>query len=180
MLGLSIVFAAAAPVAPVADDIATLRDLVKAEKWQEAAAIARSVEARVAERAPLEVTEGNALAAPPQGLGMFVPAHGGLIRGGELFLYAEVRNHVLRQTAAGFELHLVSDLVLLNRAGEEVARDPAFAASRFTATTPHRVTFVVVALRTRGLPSGHFTARLLIHDQVGNKSGTVDIPFKVP
>ncbi len=166
--------------APLVEDVATLKRLVAEESWAEAAALARSLDARIGERAPLVVTDRQALAAPPQGYGMYVPAHGGVIRHGELFLYAEVQNHGNRQTAAGFELHLVSDLIVLDGAGQEIARDPAFAASRFTAATPHRDTFVVVALRTRGLPPGKYRARLQIHDRIGKKRGEVEIPFQIP
>jgi len=179
MLVLALVLIAA-PAPKLVDDIAALNTLVAQEKWAEAAELVRSIDTRVAERAPLVVSDGQALAAPPQGFGMYVPAHGGVIRHGELFLYAEVRNHGMRQTAAGFELHLVSDLVLLEASGKELARDEAFAASRFTASTPHRDTFVVIALKTRGLPAGKYKARVVIHDRVGGSHGQVEIPFKIP
>jgi hypothetical protein len=176
---LSLVLSAGAS-SRLAQDVAQLRTQVLAGNWVRAAELARSVEARVAQRAPLEVTDGQVIIGPPAGLGMYEPVPGGIVKQDELFLYAQVRNHVLRQSTRGFELHLVSDLIVIDAKGEELARDQAFAESRYTARVPHRDTFVVIALRSRGLPSGHYRMRVVVTDRIGGSSGQVDIPLQIP
>ena len=78
--------------------------------WPGALQLIRELEARVAARAPLEVLDGQVLSEPAQGLGIYKLLAGGVVPGPELYLYAQVRNHGVRASAAGYELHLSSDL----------------------------------------------------------------------
>jgi hypothetical protein len=151
-----------------------------AGKWGDAAATARALEATAAAKAPLEVVDVQLLGAPPEGLGMYTPLPDARARGPEVYLYAQVRNHGLRETHGFFELHLVSELVIYDASGAELARDTNFGESRFTARVPHRDTFVVIALRPAGLPSGEYRVQLVLHDEIGKKSGKGETRLVVP
>ncbi|MEE8409291.1 MAG: hypothetical protein V3T05_06785 [Myxococcota bacterium] len=166
--------------APLGQEIERLPDLIKAGRWTEASALARSIEARIANLAPLEVLDGQALREPALGLGIYERLDGGVVHREELFLYAQIRNHGLQAKKNGFELVLVSDLIILDATGKELARDEGFGQSRFTARAEHRDTFVNIALRVKGLPSGKYTARLVVHDRIKGSSGRIEIPFAMP
>jgi hypothetical protein len=142
---------------------------------------ARQLDRAASLAAPLEVFDGQALSAPPEGLGIFDPLPSGIARNEEIFLYAQVRNHTPRPLAGGwFELHLVSDLIVLDADGNELARDMAFGESKFTARAEHRDTFVAIALRVKGLPKGSYRVRLVVHDQASGRAGQVEISFSMP
>lgn len=153
--------------------------LAREGRWSQVVQLIRELEPLAAREAPLAVTDGRPLAEPAQGLGMYTPLQDGVVKGEELYLYAQVANHGLRKVKEGWELHLASDLAVLDAMGRELARDPGFGESRFTARVPHRDTFVIAALRVRGLPAGKYVARLTVRDRVDEKSGVVDIPFAV-
>lgn len=168
------------PSPPLGKEIGRLPALIKAGRWTEASALARSIEAHIAQMAPLEVFDGQALKEPAMGLGIYERLDDGLVAGEELFLYAQVRNHGLQAKKNGYELVLVSDLIVLDAKGKELARDEGFGESRFTAHARHRDAFVNIALRAKGLPSGKYIARLVVHDRIKRSSGRVDIPFAMP
>jgi hypothetical protein len=180
MLGALFVAALTAVQPSLHPDLVALGKLVETERWADAARLAREVEARIAKQAPLEVIDGRALAAPADGLGIYHELPDGLVRGDELYLYAQVRGHALRKIEAWHELHLVSDLIVLDAKGRELARDMAFGESRFRARAVHRDTFVNIALRVRGLPAGKYRVVLVVHDVIGHKEGSVEIPFVMP
>lgn len=135
-----------------------------------------SLERQIAAQAPLEVSDGQLLRAPAAGLGIYTPAPKNQIIQDEIFLYAHIRNHVSEKVLGGYRIHLVSDLLVLDSQGNELAQDRGFGTSEFTAKTEHRDTFVNIALKATGLPPGPYVFRLIIHDKIGNKRGQVDIP----
>jgi hypothetical protein len=166
---------------PLAKESDALKRAIVARDVVATAAAARDIERAAALLAPLEVFDGQALATPPEGLGIYDPLPNGVVRSEELFFYAQVRNHTVRTLPGGWhELHLVTDLVVIDAEGAEVARDMAFGESRFTARAVHRDTFVVIALRVKGLPAGRYRVRLVVHDQVSARKGEVEIPFTQP
>jgi hypothetical protein len=153
--------------------------LCDAQDWAKARAAAQALEAVIARLSPLEIVECVPLAGPPEGLGMYHPLVLGEVKGEELWLYAQVRNHGMRQVAGFWELHLVSDLVIFDGQGKEIARDVGFGESRFNARAEQRDTFVVIALRTKGLPKGDYRARLILHDRIGQKDAQADVAFHI-
>jgi hypothetical protein len=176
MLPLMLLLAAAPPT-----DLTQLyREHAAAGRWREAAAEARKLETAAAQKAPLEIPDIQLLAAPPEGLGMYTPLADGVARGKEVYLYAQVRNHGMREALGFFELHLVSELVFFDAEGTEVARDKSFGESRYAARVPQRDTFVVIALSPKGLPSGAYRIQLVLHDEIGKKEGTGEVRLKVP
>lgn len=160
-------------------ELVTLEKLVEAERWTDAAKLSRQIDARIAKDAPLEVFDGRALAAPAQGLGIYHELPDGVVRGDDLYVYAQIRGHSLREIEAWHELHLVSDLVVLDAEGGELARDTAFGESKFRSRAAHRDTFVNIAVRVHGLPGGKYRIRLVVHDRIGGKDGSVEIPFAI-
>ena len=148
-------------------------------KWTEAAALTTKLDRAIAAKAPLIVVDGHVLYEPPQGYGLYNAAADGVPTNDELILYAEVHEHGLRQTTNGFELYLTSDLIVLDSEGHELARDENFGEQRFTAKAANRDTFVTAAVSTKGLPTGRYVARWVIHDRVGEKVATTDIPFGI-
>lgn len=157
-----------------------LQKEVSEGRWSSAASTTRALDALIAAKAPLVVSDGRVLKALPQGLGIYDAASDGMVRSHELILYAQVNQHVSRQTRDGFELHLSSDLIVRDAEGHELARDEGFGEQRFTARTPHRDTFVTATLNVTGLPSGRYSVRWVIHDRLGEKSANIDIAFVVP
>lgn len=147
--------------------------------WAKAAEVTRALEAGLAARAPLEIVDIQVLGGPPQGLGMYTPLFKGQVRGEEVFIYAQVRNHGLREVHGHYELHLATQLVILGEQGKELAREDNFGESRFSARTPHRDTFVVLALRTKGLATGTYRARVTLRDKVGEKQATEEVTFSI-
>jgi len=140
----------------------------------------RALESELAQKAALEVADGRLLRAPAAAFGVYEPAPGNIVAGKEIYLYATVRNFGSRSLPDGtYELHLVSDLVILDAVGAELARDTGFGESRFAAHTPHRDTFVNIAVAAKGLPPGDYRARLVIHDRVLGKQGEVEVPLHV-
>ena len=137
-------------------------------------------ERALAEKAPLEVLDGRLLRAPAEGLGIYREAPRGRVRGPEIFRYAHVRNHLSRRVRQGYQLHLVTDLIVLDEEGGVLASDKAFGVSRYTSRTEHRDTFVNIGVKSAGLPPGNYTMRLVIHDRVGGKVGKVEIPVVMP
>ena len=158
--------------------------LTKALSGHDPAAIAaavRELDRAAAALAPLEVFDGQALSSPAEGLGIYDPLPNGITRNEEIYLYAQVQNHTVRPLPGGWlELHLVSDLIILDANGAELARDMAFGESRFSARAIHRDTFVNIALRVKGLPSGNYRARLVVRDLPTGRVGQVEIPFIMP
>ncbi|MBI5507795.1 MAG: hypothetical protein HY903_03470 [Deltaproteobacteria bacterium] len=181
MVWLGIVALVFAAEVPLERELAAVKKTLASGDRLAAAGAARDLERAVAVRAPLEVFDGRALIAPAFGLGMYDPVQGGVVRGDELFLYAQVRNHTTRALAGGwYEVQLESDLIVLDAAGAELARDIGFGESRFTARAVHRDTFVNVALRTKGLATGSYRVRLVVHDKATSRTGEVEIPFAIP
>lgn len=156
---------------------AALTQSVAAGEWSRAHELLRALELELASVAPLRLFDGQVLVAPPAGLGMYEAAPKGAIGGDELFLYAQVQQHMLRPSRGGYELSLASDLVLLGAAGEELARDEDLGRSAFWAKAAHRDTFVVVALRVKGLAAGPYRARWTVRDTLGGKQATIELPF---
>ena len=149
-------------------------------KYAEAHQRAFSQERKAAMKAPLEVSDGQLLTEPAVALGIYKKARNGRVSGKEIYLYAQVRNHRSRKVGKRFELHLVSDLLVLDKKGNELASDLGFGESRYLAAVEHRDTFVNIALKSAGLPRGDYIFRLVVNDQVGNKRGSVDIPVVMP
>ena len=156
-----------------------LEAALKQRQWAEAAHLGRRIEMLAGIRAPLELVDVAILNAPAEGLGLYSPAFKGEVRGDELYLYAQVRNHGVREVHGFFELHLVSDIVILDGKGKEIARDEGFGESRFSSRVPHRDTFVMIALRVKGLSAGNYRIRLKLHDKVGKKESQRDVPFMI-
>lgn len=148
--------------------------------WTAAAKTARQLERDVATHAPLEIVDIQVLGQLPEGLGLYTPLFAGEVRGEEIFIYAQVRNHGIRTVAGRSELHLVSDLVILDGAGKELARDEAFGESRFNARAVHRDTFVLIGLRTKGLGKGAYEARIVLHDEISKKVTRAAVKFRIP
>ncbi len=149
-------------------------------KYAEAHQRAFLLERKAARKAPLEVSDGQLLKEPAVALGVYKKARSSLVSGKEIYLYAQVRNHRSRKVGKRFELHLVSDLLVLDKEGKELASDKGFGESRYMAFVEHRDTFVNVGLKSTGLPRGDYIFRLVVTDRVGNKSGSVDIPVVMP
>lgn len=148
-------------------------------QWEEVLQSLWALEAEIASKAPLLVVDHQVLSAPPRDFGMYVPLVGE-VRGSEVILYAQVRNHGLRTVHGHHELHLVTDLVFLDEQGRELRRFNSYGESRYSTRFPHRDTMVVVALNARGLGSGTFRVRLVIHDRIAKKEASVDFAFAVP
>ena len=178
LISLFIVLAGHGQAPQPGSQIGIIRSLILAEKWSEALELTRDLERDLVKRAHLEVFHGKVLESPPEGLGMYKEAPGGVVKGKEIFLYAQVRNHGVRQKNKKYEIHLVSDLLVLDAQGAELARDEAFGKSHFFADVAHEQTFVLVALKAAGLPGGDYTMRLVVHDRIGDKSSQVDIPLR--
>jgi hypothetical protein len=175
---LAILIIIAAPDEPAA----LAKQLTKAiadGAWSDAAVINAKLDRAIAAKAPLVVSDGHVLYDPPQGLGLYNAAADNTPKTDELILYAEVHEHGLRETANGFELYLTSDLIVYDSDNHELARDEGFGEQRFTAKAPHRDTFVTAAVSTKGLPSGRYVAKWVIHDKIGQKVATAVIPFGV-
>ena len=146
LIPLFIVLAGHGQAPQPGSQIGIIRSLILAEKWSEALELTRDLERDLVKRAHLEVFHGKVLESPPEGLGMYKEAPGGVVKGKEIFLYAQVRNHGVRQKNKKYEIHLVSDLLVLDAQGAELARDEAFGKSHFFADVAHEQTFVLVAL----------------------------------
>ena len=159
---------------------ASVEGLLAEGKYAQAHHRAFNLERKAALTAPLAVMDGQLLREPAVALGVYKKARNQRVSGKEIFLYAQVRNHHSRKTRQGFELHLVSDLLVLDKKGNELASDQAFGESRYVASVEHRDTFVNIALKSGGLPSGEYVFRLVVNDRIGNKKGHVDIPVVMP
>lgn len=164
----------------VTAEVDLLEKQVTAGDWAAAARTARAVERLAATRAPLEIVDVQTLSSPPEGLGMYTALFGGKVQSGELVVYAQVRNHALRERAGFYEIHLVSDLAVLDASGAVLAEDVGFGESRFNSRAQHRDTFVVIAMGTKGLPRGKYRLRIVLHDRIGKKSTQAEVPFEIP
>ena len=161
-------------------DFTELQELVAKGDWGRAHHSATDLERQLAKKAPLEVLDGQLLAGPAAGLGIYEPAANAQIRGEDIYLYAHVRNQVSRKSARGYELFLETDLLVLDRKGEVLAEDRGFGVSRFHSRSEHRDTFVNIGVKSKGLPPGDYIFRLIIHDRFGGKEGSVEIPVVMP
>jgi len=170
----------AAPAPDLAAQAKTLEKQIQAGDWQHAADTARALESAVAQKAPLEIVDLEVMTDAPDALGIYtVPFHNE-IRGDSLYVYAQVRNHGIEERAGFYYLHLVSDLVVLDAKGHELARDEALGESYFGARAPHRDTLVVIALRTKGLAPGEYRLRLILHDRIAKKEASREVTFRIP
>lgn len=161
-------------------EMVLLRNQIDKQNWKQALEVCRLIERTLAEKAPLKISDAQVLLEPADGLGMYKKAPNGVVHQNEVYLYAQVQNHCLKKTPKGFELYLVSDLIVFDSQGNELVRDVGFGTSRFEAAVPHRDTFVNIAVRATGLPQGKYRVRLLIHDRIGNKKDHADVWFEVP
>ena len=181
MQWVAVVAMIVAAEAPVTKENDALKKALASRDPVALAAAARDLDRAASLLAPLEVLDGQALSTPPAGLGLYDPLPNGVVRSEEIYLYAQVRNHTRRSLPGGwYELHLVSDLVMLDASGNEIARDTAFGESRFTARAEHRDTFIAIALRVKGLPAGAYRVRLVVHDEPSGRVGQTEIPFSMP
>lgn len=130
-------------------------------------------------QAPLEVSQLTVVETTPQGLGMFTPSPGAVVRSGTLLLYAEVRNFATRTTPRGELVDLGIDASFFYDDGELIAARRGIGDHRFTARTVHEVTFVVVELNLRGLPPQAYHVELSLTDRVSGKAGHARTRFVV-
>ncbi|MBI5494394.1 MAG: hypothetical protein HY904_05155 [Deltaproteobacteria bacterium] len=130
-------------------------------------------------RAPLDVHTGLVLDSPPENLGLYREAKAGMVFGETLLLYAEVDNHGLRRTPAGWEMNLWTDLFILDENGKRLGGRERFGEQVLTARAPYRTTHLVLEVGIAGLPPGAYRAQVVVHDDVGAKTGSVVIPFRV-
>ncbi len=153
---------------------------LRSEEFAKAHRYAYLLEREVADKAPLQVLDGQLLVKPASGLGIYEKAPKNRIAGEEIYIYAQIRNHKSQRSTLGYQLHLVSDLVVFDQSGNRLAADQGFGESRFIASVEHRDTFINIALKSKGLPAGAYVFRLVVHDKVGSKSGFVDIQVVKP
>ena len=130
-------------------------------------------------RAPLDVHDGVVLAEPPQNLGMYREAKGGMVFGDTLMLYLEVDNHGLRKRPEGFEVDLWTDVFLLYEDGERIGGKERFGEHRLVSRAPYRTTHMVLEVGVGQLPPQPYKALVVVHDAASGKEGRVVIPFRV-
>ncbi|MBC7793260.1 MAG: hypothetical protein H7Z43_06105 [Clostridia bacterium] len=179
---MTILFVLAYSFGVPADPVALAQEvvqLVAAGKWSEAAEVTRALDLAIAAKAPLRVTDAHLLKELPEGLGVYTAIQDDTVRGEEAIFYAEVHEHALKKNGSRYELYLVSDFTIIDALGKQLAKDENFGESRFTATTPHRDTFVTATLRTVGLPAGRYSVQWTIRDRIGEKAATTTIPFMI-
>lgn len=163
-----------------AEEQKALAGAIKAGDWQQASRQAARLEQKLGELAPLEIVDLQILASPPQGLGMYQPLTGGKAYVDEVFIYAHVRNHGHRRIGDFWQLHLSSDLRILDAKGKALAEEKNFGQSQYSARVAHRDTMVVIALRIKGLDPGAYTLELGLHDRISKKKTQGRVPFIVP
>lgn len=142
------------------------------------AALERALQ-RAREQAPMELSRLTVVDEIPEGLGMYRPAPGAVVPGGFLRLYGEVRNFVPRQIDGGYEVQLVTDAYFYYEDGEFIAGSQGIGEHRFSATTRHDVTFMVVELHTTGLPPQPYYVELVVTDKVSGKQARAHTRFVV-
>ncbi len=162
-------------------ELVELQAAIKVKDWQQTVRWAQALEQRAAGLAPVELRDMQILMQPPEGLGLYHPLVQGTVRGDEIYLYAQVANHTVRPLPGDwYEVHLTSDLYLFDSEGQELARDVGLGESRLVARTPHRDTFVVIALKVKGLPTGEYRVRLAVHDVATKREASAEQRFKMP
>lgn len=176
---LVLAYTLTAPTEPAALS-AQLQQQIAHGKWTEAAETVRLLDMAVAQKAPLVVTDAHMLKEVPDGMGIYTAIADGVVRTDEALFYAEVHEHSVRKNGNRYEIWLVSDFVITDANGKEIAKDDNFGEQRFSAATPHRDTYLTSVLRVVGLPSGRYNVRWTIRDRIGEKAGTVTIPFVIP
>jgi len=129
--------------------------------------------------APLELSKATVVDGIPEDLGIYKPLPGAAVRGETMRLYVEVRNFGVRESAGGYEVALNTDAYFYYEDGEFFAGKKNIGEHRFTATTRHDVTFMVVELQLRGLPPQPYQIELVVTDSISGKVGKARVPFVI-
>ncbi len=130
-------------------------------------------------KAPLFINKIVLLKEPAEGRGIYQEIRGP-IHSDELYLYAQIQNHTIKPDNHGqFEINLVSDIAILDPAGEVLVQDRGFGRSHFFAKTKHRETYINIAVRAFGIPNGKYRLKLTITDILSGKKAAAEIPFTV-
>lgn len=156
---------------------AQLQQQIAQGKWSDATETVRLLDMAVAQKAPLVVTDAHMLKEVPEGMGVYTAISDSIVRTDDALFYAEVHAHGIRKNGNRYEVWLVSDFSISDASGKEIAKDDNFGEQRFSAATPHRDTYLTSVLRVVGLPAGRYNLRWTIRDRIGEKAGTVNIPF---
>lgn len=151
----------------------TRRDLASTIQYLERGLLA----ARAA--APLELSKATVVDGIPEDLGRYRPLPGAAVKGETLRLYLEVRNFGVRESAGSYEIALSTDAYFYYEDGEFFAGKKNIGEHRFSATTRHDVTFMVVELQLRGLPPQPYQIELVVTDSISGKVGKVRVPFAI-
>jgi hypothetical protein len=115
----------------------------------------------------------------PLGLGMYSPAPRGQISGNTLLLYVEVSHFETRRLQDNYEVHLSTDARFFYDDGERISSKKDIGTHRFVSKTKQDVTFMVIELRTQGLPAQPYRVEITVRDHVSGKSASARVPFTV-
>ncbi|MBN2360838.1 MAG: hypothetical protein JXR83_15390 [Deltaproteobacteria bacterium] len=129
--------------------------------------------------APLELSTLTVVDGIPEDLGMYRASPGGQVPGETMRLYVEVRNFGVRESGGSYEIALNTDAYFYYEDGEFFAGKKNIGEHRFSATTRHDVTFMVVELQLRGLPPQPYQIELVVTDAISGKVGKARVPFVI-
>lgn len=155
----------------------------KAVKKKDLAAAKTSVgEALVAlrEQAPLTIRQAAIVSAPPQGLGLYTPAPGGVVKDRLVWMYLEVEGFLARGVG---ETRDISLTVVGDFAFEDgTALGQRELGTRRYATRTHESldAFGLDLQLSDKAPAGAYTVQLLVTDNVSEKTARRTVTFTLP
>ena len=132
-------------------------------------------------QAALQVRRAVVIQTPPEGLGRYVPAPRGEVKGHQLNLYVEVAN--FGHKSVGPEAWNVSLKVtgyLRYADGEKKARQD-LGRHQYTTRTRSGVTYLVLSLAlSEKTPKADYVMELEVRDEIAGKTGRGSVKFVVP
>lgn len=128
----------------------------------------------------LAFTTATFAEAPAKGYGQYTPRGSTSFSAGEpLTIYAEPVGYGFSASEAGYSYSLQASFRLLNTTGQVLAAQDGFADFSGTTRSAKRELPASLSFRFSGLPAGDYTLETTFTDKIGDKSGTISLPFTI-
>ncbi|MFB2551583.1 hypothetical protein [Ensifer soli] len=131
---------------------------------------------------PFVIGKAVFVTAPPAGYAMYAPKDKPEFKAGEpLVSYVEPSGLTWKPSATDgkIETHFTVDFDILNPGGDILASQKSFGDFTFTGYVRNLEIYSTLTIDVTGAPAGDYVLRFHFNDVNGNRSASVDQPFKI-
>lgn len=152
----------------------------KEGKHLEAYDAMRKATLQVWNKSPLLFRKALFVAKPPGGYGIYDPRPDNVFKQGEkLVIYVEPIGFAWQEKDGLSHARLVADLTLRDGEDTVVAQQEGFGEFTFDSREQNMEVMTALTIDFTEAPAGKYVAALKFNDEVGDKSGTFELPFEI-